>query len=163
MPFVVEYQEQGTPSTRARHALPLRIIYNAPMAEVALTLSVVPGTYAVCRLEKRAAVPRWALRGGFFSVTRTADELSIVCEQGLAPLGVLCEMDWACLKVHGPLPFEATGVLTSLAAPMAEAGISIFALSTYDTDYLMVKTAGLEMAIDTLTRAGHTVAYADAE
>lgn len=128
------------------------------MAEIALTLSVVPGTYAVCRLDSEAGVPDWALRGGFFSITRTADELSIVCDRELPPLGALCEIDWACLKVQGPIPFEVTGVLSSLLAPLAEAGISIFALSTYDTDYLMVKTAVLERAIDVLTEAGHTVA-----
>jgi hypothetical protein len=127
------------------------------MSKLALTLAVLPGTYAVCRLDGGAAVPGWATSGSFFSVTRTSDELSVVCEQGAVPQGVLCEGGWRCLKVQGPLDFGLTGILASLAVPRAEAGISIFALSTYDTDYIMVKAAGLERAVAVLSGSGHRI------
>ncbi|HEX9074790.1 MAG TPA: ACT domain-containing protein, partial [Anaerolineae bacterium] len=103
-----------------------------------LTLSIVPGTFAICRLERAASIPEWA-HIGFFSTVRTPDELSIVCKEEIVPEGVLCEKGWYCLKVRGPLDFVLTGILASLAVPLAEAGISIFAISTYDTDYFLVK------------------------
>ncbi len=127
------------------------------MSQAALTLAVLPGTYAVCTLDGGAAVPAWAMSGSFFSLTRTADELSVVCEQGDVPEGVLCEGGWRCLKVQGPLDFGLTGILASLAVPLAEAGISIFTLSTYDTDYIMVKAAELEGAVAVLSGSGHTI------
>ncbi|MEA2573469.1 MAG: uncharacterized protein QOH93_767 [Chloroflexia bacterium] len=127
------------------------------MSETALSLIVLPGTYAVCRLGGDAGVPEWATSGDFFSVTRTADELSVVCEQGVVPAGVVCEGDWRCLKVRGPLDFGLTGILASLAVPLAMSGISIFALSTYDTDYIMVKAADLERAVAALTGSGHSI------
>ena len=127
------------------------------MSQIALTLAVLPGTYAVCRLDAEAAVPEWVMSGSFFSVTRTADELSVVCEQRAVPQGVLCEGGWRCLKVRGPLDFGLTGILASLAVPLAEARISIFAVSTYDTDYIMVKAADLEGAIAALSGSGHTI------
>jgi hypothetical protein len=127
------------------------------MAEIALTLTVLPGTYAVCRLAPEDSLPGWATSGGFFSITRTSDELSVVCEQGGVPEGVTCEGDWRCLQVRGPLDFGLTGILASLAAPLAEAGISIFAISTYDTDYVMVKAADLERATAELSRSGHLI------
>ncbi|MDQ3704854.1 MAG: ACT domain-containing protein [Chloroflexota bacterium] len=127
------------------------------MSQVALTLAVLPGTYAVCRLDGAAAVPAWATSGDFFSVTRTADELSVVCEQGVVPQGVLCEGSWRCLKVQGPLDFSLTGILASLAVPLAEVSISIFALSTYDTDYIMVKATDLGGAVAVLSGSGHTI------
>ncbi len=127
------------------------------MSELELALTVLPGTYAVCRLDGEASLPVWATSGDFFSVTRTADELSVVCEQSAVRRGVLCERDWRCLKVRGPLDFALTGILASLAAPLAAEGISIFAVSTYDTDYLMVKAADLERAVAVLYQAGNVV------
>jgi hypothetical protein len=127
------------------------------MPKIALTLCVLPGTYTVCRLDSGASVPEWAMTGDLFSVTRTADELSVVCEQSFVPEGVKCESEWRCLKVLGPLDFGLTGVLASLSAPLAEARISIFVISTYDTDYLMVKVGDLDRAIAALFQAGHVV------
>ena len=112
----------------------------------------MPGRLAVCRLDPQVAVPDWALSGDFFSITRTTDELSIVCSEAGVPEGVLCERGWAGLKVEGPLDLSLTGVLASLAQPLAEAGISIFAVSTYDTDYLLVKVGDLERAVAVLTQ-----------
>jgi hypothetical protein len=95
--------------------------------------------------------------GNFFSITRTADELSVVCPQAVVPEGVECERGWRCLRVAGTVPFSAVGVLAALSAPMADAGISVFALSTFDTDYLLVKAEDLERAVDTLRRRGHSI------
>jgi hypothetical protein len=127
------------------------------MPKIALTLCVLPGTYAVCRLDNGVSMPEWATSGDFFSVTRTADELSVVCDQSLVPEDLKCEGGWRCLKVQGPLDFGLTGVLASLSMPLAEAAITIFVISTYDTDYLMVKAADLEQASAVLEQAGNIV------
>ena len=122
-----------------------------------LKLKVIPGTYAVCRLDADAAIPDWALTGSVTSVTRTPDELSIVCPEAQVPKGVRCEKPWGCIKIQGPLPFSMTGVLASLVNPLAEAGISLFAFSTYDTDYILVKEEALDSALSALARAGHEI------
>src|SRR5262249_18103286 len=127
------------------------------MAFRQLTLIVVDGLFAVCRLEPADSVPRWATADEFFSITRTADELSIVCRQDAVPEGILCERGWRCWRVAGTIPFSVVGVLASLTAPLAEAGISVFAISTFDTDYLLVKEQDLGRAVDILRRRGHTI------
>ncbi len=124
-----------------------------------LKFSVVPGTYAICRLPAKAAVPEWAGRS-FTSITRTPDELSIVCEERRLPADVdgvelQIERGWVLLKLHGPFPLDAIGVLASVARPLAEAAISLFALSTFDTDYILVKRTRAKHAIAALTLAGH--------
>lgn len=119
-------------------------------------LTLLPGTFAVCRLEPDAPVPAWAA-GSFSSVTRTTDELSIVCDQAVIPDGVRCERDWRCLKLAGPIPFTTVGVLASLVSPLADAGISVFAISTFDTDYVLVKAEHFEKAVVALRLAGHEV------
>lgn len=120
-------------------------------------LTLLPGTFAVCRLEPDAAVPAWATNGSFFSIARTTDELSIVCNQADVPDGVRCERNWRCFKLAGPIPFSTIGVLASLVSPLAEAGISVFAISTFDTDYLLVKEKDLPKATDALCQAGHSI------
>jgi len=122
-----------------------------------LILTTVPGHFAVCRFDPQEAAPEWVFEGDFFSVTRTAEELSVVCREDIVPEGVRSEAGWACLKVEGPLDFSLTGVIASLAVPLAEAGIAIFAVSTFDTDYLLVKARDLDEAMAALTQAGHTV------
>ena len=121
------------------------------------TLTAHPGRYAVCRLAPDAAVPAWAEGEGFTSVTRTAAELSIVCPDERVPERVRREDGWCLLEVHGPLDFALTGVLASLTTPLAEASISIFALSTFDTDYLLVRQTVFDRAVATLRTAGHRV------
>jgi hypothetical protein len=123
-----------------------------------LTLFLLPETFAVCRLAADAELPAWAAAGGFCAVTRTADELSIVCAQEQVPTGVTCQAGWRCLQVAGPLDFALTGVLASLAQPLAAAGISIFAISTFDTDYLLIQDGALDAARTALRAAGHTLA-----
>lgn len=119
-----------------------------------LALSLLPDRYAVCRLAPDAPRPRWAA-GPFCSVTRTAAELSIVCPEAAVPPDVQAERGWRVLQVAGPLEFSLTGILVSLAAPLAAAAISIFALSTFDTDYLLVRDTDLPRALETLRAAGH--------
>jgi hypothetical protein len=127
------------------------------MASRQLALLVLDETFAVSRLSGDAPVPTWANAGSFFSVTRTAEELSIVCRQDVVPESVPCERGWRCLRVVGTLPFSAVGVLAALATPLAAAGVSVFAVSTFDTDYLLVKENDLAAAADALQRQGHTV------
>jgi hypothetical protein len=127
------------------------------MSIVRLTLTVLNESFAVCRLDPASAVPDWAYTRPFSSVTRTPDEISVVCPQDAVPVGVTVEKDWRCMAVSGPLEFNLVGVLASLLDPLAEAEISIFVISTYDTDYLMVKERNLEQAVHTLSRAGHLV------
>jgi hypothetical protein len=122
-----------------------------------LNLIAVDGIFAVCRLEADAPIPTWATADHFFSITRTADELSVVCYQDAVPEGVVGERGWRCLRVDGTMPFSVVGILASLAASLAEAGISVFAVSTFDTDHLLVKAADLEMALTALTQAGHSI------
>ena len=112
---------------------------------------------AVCRLGPGESVPSWALSSSFYSISKTSDELSIVCDENLVPQNLKCEKGWACLKVVGPLDFSLTGILASLAQPLAQAEISIFAISTFDTDYLLVKRENLNRAIKLLKSEGHDV------
>lgn len=119
--------------------------------------SVCPGEWAIAKLASAAPIPDWALRGGgFTSATRTARELSIVAPAADVPADILAERGWALLQLQGPFAFDQTGILASFAAPLAAAGIGIFALSTYDTDYLLVKAMDLDRAIRALEAAGHT-------
>jgi hypothetical protein len=115
-------------------------------------VKVLDGRLSVCRLPASDRVPSWALElhEGFVSITRTPDELSIVCPEEAVPPDTTVEEGFRALVVPGPIPFSETGVLASLAAPLAAAGISIFALSTYDTDYVLVREADLEAALAAL-------------
>ena len=122
-----------------------------------LQLSVLPGSYAICQLRPEEPLPYWADADDFISITRTKDELSIVCAEAGVPNHVKADRGWGCLKVEGPLDFTLTGVLASLLSPLAEAGISIFAVSTFDTDYLLVKTENLERAAEVLIQSGHRI------
>ena len=127
------------------------------MKEKRLNLSVLTETLAICRLEKDAALPEWAKSGSFVSATRTPGEFSIVCPQIQVPPEVKKEKGWKCIQVRGPLDFSLTGILASLTTPLARAGISVFAISTYDTDYLLVKEKDLQKAIEILDKKGHRV------
>ncbi len=120
------------------------------MVGTALSLVVLEPIFAVCRLPAAEAVPDWAYRGSFSSVSRTPRELSIVCEQDNVPSEVWAEVGWRCLMVEGPLAFTEVGILASLTAPLAAAGVSVFAVSTYDTDFLLVKEADLEQTLSSL-------------
>lgn len=122
-----------------------------------MKLTVLPDPVAVCRLPPDAAVPDWA-RGAFTCVTRTSDELSVVCDDGAVPGDVKAERNWRVLKLEGPIPFEMTGVAAALLAPLAAAQISVFLVSTYDTDYLLLRSDVFERAAGVLRGAGYDVA-----
>ena len=124
-----------------------------------LTVGVRPGEYVVLRLAADAPVPAALLdpTDGFVSITRTADELSVVCPADLAVPADLVERDWRLLTVRGPFEFALTGIMAALSGALAAAGVSLFALSTYDTDHILVKDADLDRAIDALRDAGHEV------
>ena len=121
-----------------------------------LRIAILPERLAVCRLAAEAPRPEW-VRGAFTSVTRTADELSIVCDEDAVPPEVQAERGWRVVRVEGPIPFEVTGVAAALVSPLAEARISVFLLATYDTDYLLLKDAVFERAVEILRAAGHDV------
>lgn len=130
---------------------------HAPEAR-ALTLVVERTTLAVCRLASDAPVPAWATASDALSaVVRTRDELSIITDESLVPMEVRAERGFLALRIAGTLPFELVGVLASIARPLAQAGISIFAISTFDTDYVLVREHDLAAARDALARAGHTI------
>ena len=116
---------------------------------------VLPGRYAVCRLSADSAVPPWAT-GPFVNLTATDDELAIICPADRVPADIRAERDGRLLKLVGPFPFSVTGVLASLATPLAEAGISLLSIATYDTDYFLVKEEHFERAVEVLVAAGHT-------
>lgn len=122
-----------------------------------LRLTLLPQSLAVCKLAPDAPSPTWP-RGAFTSITRTPDELSVICDGEAVPEGVQAERGWRGLRVEGPLPFETTGVAAALTAPLAEARISVFLIATFDTDYLLVKEDVLARAMDVLRAAGHDVA-----
>ena len=124
-----------------------------------LTFRRLPETFAVCRLPPETSIPAWALQGSFFSVTKTADELSIVCPQANVPEDTKedtkAELNWAALKLEGPFPFALTGILSSFITPLSDSGIPIFAISTFDTDYVFVKQNVLNATLEKLAAAGH--------
>ncbi len=122
-----------------------------------LRFAVLPGSYAVARLPAGAEVPLASLVPPFSSVTRTPVELSVVCPETAAPAGARVETGWALLGLVGPFPFSMVGVLASVLQPLAAAGVSIFALSTFDTDYVLVKREKLDDALAALAAAGHVV------
>jgi uncharacterized protein len=125
---------------------------------VSMNLEAIEVLLAVCRLDADSDVPPWVERSrAFTSVTRTTDELSVICAFDDVPEGVPMEGPWRALRVRGPIVMTLIGVVASLAGALADAGISIFAVSTFDTDYILVHEPDFEAAVDALTRAGHVV------
>ncbi|MDH7485304.1 MAG: ACT domain-containing protein [Anaerolineae bacterium] len=122
-----------------------------------LALTVLPGRLAICRLAADAPLPAGLDRAHFCSVTRTPEELSLVLPEEMVEAGWQAETGYRALQVLGPLDLSLTGVLAALAAPLAAAGVSIFAISTYDTDYVLVREGDLGKAQRALVAAGHEV------
>jgi len=121
-----------------------------------MKLILLPDTFAVCRLSPSADIPQWALQNRtLLSITYTSDELSLVCLEEMVPSSVQYEGSWRAIKVQGPLDFSLTGILVALATPLAAAHIPIFALSTFDTDYLLLQEEHLSQAKIVLTQSGH--------
>ncbi len=120
-------------------------------------LTVLKQSFAMVRLAADSPLPPWATQGEFFSVTLTSDELSVVCLAGRVPRDVAAETGWRALKVKGPFALSEIGVLAALSAPLAIAKVSLFAISTFDTDYLLVSEKQLDAAIVALRGAGHRI------
>lgn len=120
-----------------------------------LRFSVAGQGLVICRLEADAIVPAWAPRGAFFSVTRTQEELSLVCAEERVPADVKRSGRCALLKLHGPFPLTETGVASAFVSPLAEAGVPVFLIATFDTDYVLVPEERLEVALAALKQAGH--------
>ena len=114
----------------------------------------LPGAYAIVRLAPDSPVPDWAMKGAFTSITRTADELSVVSPAGNLPADMQSPQRWICLKLEGPFAFSLTGVLLSFIEPLSTRDIPIFAISTFDTDYVLIQEE-FAWAIDLLRDAGH--------
>jgi hypothetical protein len=121
-----------------------------------LELRLLPDVFAVCRLDPAAQPPPAPARG-FHSVTRTDDELSVICVEDAAPPDAAVERGWRGLQVAGPLDFALTGVASALTAPLAAAGVSVLPVATYETDYLFVRESALADALAALEAAGHVV------
>jgi len=120
-------------------------------------LLLLPGRLTVARLPGTAPLPDWADGAGFVSITRRAGELSIVCADERVPAEVRAERGWRGLEVEGPIDFQAVGVLHALTGPLARAGVSVFAVATFDTDVLLVREEALGRAVEALRAAGYTV------
>ncbi len=120
------------------------------MANPKFILSILPEQLGICRFAERGPIPEWAKDISFCSITRTKTELSIVCPQDDIPGGVLVERDWRAFKLEGDLGLESVGVIATLAQPLAAAGISIFNVSTYETNYVLVEDKNLEKAKEVL-------------
>ncbi|WP_395589280.1 ACT domain-containing protein [Pseudomonas sp. TR47] len=118
-------------------------------------LNVLAGTYSVCRLGPEELIPTWADGEGFVTISRSQDELSIVCLQSRIPEAIMCDRDWACLKFVGPFAFDETGIVLSVIKPLSESNIGVFVVSTFDGDHMLLKQSDLDKALPLLTAAGH--------
>lgn len=122
-----------------------------------VSLTVLESQLAVVRFPARSGLPWWAATSSFLSFTRTVDEDSLICEEVRVPEGMAAQRGFKALRVEGTLPFHLTGVLSSLANPLADAGVPIFVVSTHDTDYLLVPETMLARATAALREAGHSL------
>lgn len=133
------------------------------MTQIKLTMKLLKEKYVVCRLNRNDIIPIGEMKGEFFSITKTEDELSLVCLQENLPhmkcdfKNIKYEKDWRILKVEGPLDFSLVGILSAISSLMAKEQISIFALSTYDTDYILIKENNVDAAINTLLKNNYDV------
>ena len=127
------------------------------MGTASLTFTLSPETFAGCRLDAAAPLPAWAGTGPFSSITRTADELSVICPEAAVPAGIRAAGGWRCLKLEGPFDFSVTGLVASFSTALARAGISLMVVCTYDTDYLLVRGPDLDRAIASLERDGFEI------
>lgn len=126
-----------------------------------IALKILPGLMAICRFDPAAKVHEWIDKSGFYSITRTPQELSVVCRAERVPPGTESESGWRCLQLLGPFGFSEVGIIASLSQPLAASGVPVFVISTFDTDYLMVKEKDLSKAIDALAAQGHQVLLED--
>ena len=122
-----------------------------------LSLKILPERMAVCRFDASEPLPKWLDVSDFYSVTRTRDELTVVCREDSVVPGTVGENGWRCIGVQGVLDFSEIGIIFTITQPLAKNGVSVFVISTYDTDYFLVKEKELPKTIDALTAAGHRI------
>jgi hypothetical protein len=128
------------------------------VADHALTLTLLPDRFAICRFPAEDPVPAWTANArAFLTISRTPTELSIVADEDAVPDGIHAERGYRLLRVEGPLPLDLVGVFVALGGPLAQAGVPIFPIATYDTDYVFVRDEALTTAVDALSAAGHAV------
>jgi len=120
-----------------------------------MRFSILSGPFAICRLDATAQVPAWAKDGSFLTITRTKDELSIICEQASVPPDTKAAWDFSCIQLQGPFDFSAIGILESFLAPLAEAAVPVFTVSTYDTDWILIQAKHWDKGLSVLASAGH--------
>lgn len=130
------------------------------MSAQRLALSIEPGTYAICRLAPDSPAPAWALTAPHYSITRTRDEMSIVVADDRVPADVVASRGWQMLRIAGPMPLDQSGILASVTMPLAASRVSVFAMATYDTDYVLIPGAQRVTAVAALEAAGHRIATA---
>ena len=124
-------------------------------------ISVLKDSFAVCRLSAFEPLPDWILKNPLSSITRTPEEYSVVCPHEVIPEQdkFTCESEWKCLKIHGPLDFSEVGIISNITSILATAQISVFVLSTYETDYILVKKMNIDKAAKALSDSGHEIYY----
>ncbi len=122
-----------------------------------MNLIPLEGLFSICQLDPNSEVPAWAFESDFYSITRTPDELSIICNRLNIPKYLKCDSDWRVLKIDGTFPFDEIGILNAITMPLAEANISLLTVSTYDTDFILVKESHFEQAVRFLESAGHSL------
>jgi uncharacterized protein len=120
-------------------------------------LKRLAGNYAVCRLDAASPLPDWADGEGFVSISRSDDELSIVCRAERVPGDVRRDRSWTCYKFVGPFAFDETGIVSSVIGPLADVGIGIFVVSTFDGDHMLIKEADVARAEPILLASGHAL------
>lgn len=127
------------------------------MMETIITMQLLNDKFAVCRLNKDESTPQWAYSSDFYSISKTSDELSIVCKQSDVPTDVTCEKEWRVLKILGPLDFSLIGILSKISRILADESIGIFVVSTFDTDYILVKNTNINKAVRALANENYKI------
>jgi hypothetical protein len=127
------------------------------MTTQSLKFRIIAGSFAICQLPAGSPVPSWATAaaGAFVSVTSAPEELSIVCDESAVPAGTKAQRGFACFQLEGPFPLDSIGILRQFLEPLSSAGVAIFAVSTFNTDFVLVHAKQKDLALDVLTRAGH--------
>ena len=127
------------------------------LSTMRLKLKVLDVTLAICQLEPGSEVEEWSDGTGIFSVMRTDEEVTIVCSEDLVPKGVTCSKGWKCIQLVGQFEFSEVGIVSQLALPLAGANVPIFVMSTFNTDYILVRKQDLQRASEALRMAGHEI------
>jgi len=127
------------------------------MKQRQLQLSLLKDKYGICTLPNNAPIPDWALTQSLASITRTEKELTIVCRREILPSQYQSDLNWRCFKIDGSFDLNQIGVISSISSPLADAGISIYVISTYDTDYFLIQEQDLEKTISVLSSSGHAI------